>query len=225
MSRTRQGTRVIVCIGAMLAIVARGALGPIEAAGASAASRCAAAKMKAAGKKVYGKAKCHQRALLADAPVDAACVAKVESKFAAAIASADLLGLCPGTAAGLETDVDACVASLVAGVATTTPTASTTSTTLAATVEVCCQGTSFCTQIMAATPGDCSALGTAVAGPAGSACDGTTGTCVPAPAPGPCCQSDLGFCLAGPSFDAENCTSLGATFFAAATCTPSGCIP
>ena len=76
-------------------------------------AKCAAAKMKAVGKKTYDKAKCHQKALLKGTAVDPACLAKAETKFTAAIAKADGQGTCSDTASALEALVDACVESLV----------------------------------------------------------------------------------------------------------------
>ena len=97
------------CIAAALLSVGIG-----SALGATGAEKCAAAKIKAGGKKVYGKAKCHQKAILNSATVDPACLLKVETKFAIAVAKANLLGSCQGTAVELETTVDDCIAALAA---------------------------------------------------------------------------------------------------------------
>jgi len=83
--------------------------------------KCQAAKVKAAGKKVFDKAKCHQKALLNSLPVDPLCIQKVEEKFTRAIAKADTLGACNGTASGIEATVDSCIADLVDDVASTPP--------------------------------------------------------------------------------------------------------
>jgi hypothetical protein len=197
-----------------------------DAAAAAPGSRCATAKIRAVGKAVFDKAKCHRKAILDGTAVAPACLTKVQSRLTSAIAAADLLGPCPGTTGELSDDTDECIASFLS---TSTPATSTTSTTIAATIESCCYGTSLCTQTYVATPGDCSVVGTMAAGAAGTVCGGTTGGCVDPPTTGgPCCQTTAiaGLsCLAGPSLNQQNCETLLGTFFASATCSPSGCVP
>jgi len=98
-----------------IALVIAVGLAPI-AHGATDDQKCAAKKIKAAGKKVFDKARCHQKATLNGTTVDQACLDKAEDKFILQIAKADVLGTCAGTAAGIEADVDACVATLVGDV-------------------------------------------------------------------------------------------------------------
>ena len=197
-----------------------------DAAATAPGGRCFAAKIKAVGKAVFDKAKCHRKAMLAGTTVDPACLAKVQSRLASAIVTADLLGPCPGTTDELSNDADECMASFLSA---STPATSTTSTTIAAAIESCCYGTSLCTQTYVATPGDCSVVGTMAAGAAGTVCAGDTGGCVEPPTTGgPCCQTTAiaGLsCLAGPSLDQQNCGTLLGTYFASAGCTPSGCVP
>ena len=87
-------------------------------AGPTPAQKCAGAKVKAAGTKVSGKAKCQQKALLTSAPVDGACLAKAEQKFAASYAKAEAAGGCAvtGDAATVEVAVDACVAAFLGAI-------------------------------------------------------------------------------------------------------------
>jgi hypothetical protein len=221
MSLRAHGARLTTIV---LAIVVARAIpsGLVADAAASDPARCAAAKMKAAGKAIYATAKCHQRAMLVG--TQAECLANVESKLAAAVAKANLLGSCPGSPDALAADAGGCIDSLAASIATTTTVTSSTTTTTIAAIESCCQGATLCTQV--ATPADCAPFGNGSAAPAGTVCDATTGACAPPPvAGGPCCQFLGSLCLAGPSLDEANCTTLDGTFFAAGTCTPSGCAP
>src|SRR5438105_4283968 len=83
-------------------------------AGPSPATRCTAAKEKAAGKKIAGKMACHAKAKSTGTTVDAACLVKAEAKFVASFAR---LGVaCPGDAASVEVLVDSCVGALVGDV-------------------------------------------------------------------------------------------------------------
>lgn len=121
--------------GATLALLLGFALVPAPVgAGADPAARCAAAKIKAAGRKYNGKAKCHAKAILRSEGVSAACLQRVEEKFLAAFAKADGMGTCAGSAAGVEADVDACMVDLVTEIlppstTTTTPIPPSTTTT------------------------------------------------------------------------------------------------
>jgi alpha-tubulin suppressor-like RCC1 family protein len=74
--------------------------------------KCAQAKLKAAGKSVKGQMSCHAKAKSAGFPVDSSCLAKTETKCAAAVNKAGTA--CPGTSAEIETAVDTCVAGLLA---------------------------------------------------------------------------------------------------------------
>src|SRR6185503_18202695 len=103
-------SRASICLF-LLAVV------PVTAsvhAAVSPAAKCAAAKQKAAVKKVGGKLKCHQKAAATGDPVDADCLAAVEEKFAAAIAKADSKGGCvrTGDAAAIEAAADRCIADI-----------------------------------------------------------------------------------------------------------------
>ena len=113
----------------LLGVVALGA-------GLPGPARCRLAKLKAATRKVAGKMKCERKAIQRGTSVDRACLAKVEAKFAAAVAKADRPAPCSGGAGPIEDVVDGCIADLlgVTGPTTTTSTtvapASTTTTTL-----------------------------------------------------------------------------------------------
>jgi hypothetical protein len=85
--------------------------------------RCAAVKLKAAGKKAATKLGCHGRAVTKVEAVDAACLTKVETKFTTAFTGADARYVCAteGDAATIETGhVDPLVADVVADVPATT---------------------------------------------------------------------------------------------------------
>ena len=89
------------------------------ALGATPAQKCAATKTKAAGAKVYAKAKCYQKALAKGSTVDSTCLTKAEQKFVAAFGNAEAKGGCAvtGDTADVEALVDACVASLTGAIA------------------------------------------------------------------------------------------------------------
>jgi hypothetical protein len=59
------------------------------ALGATPAQKCAATKTKAAGAKVYAKAKRYQKALANGSTVDSTCLTKAEQKFVAAFGKAE----------------------------------------------------------------------------------------------------------------------------------------
>ena len=85
--------------------------------------RCAAAKLKATGKKASSKLACHARAVGKLLAVDAGCLAKAEDKFGAAFAGADARYACAteGDAAAIETGhVDPLVDDVVAAIPATT---------------------------------------------------------------------------------------------------------
>jgi len=78
---------------------------------------CAARKIQAAGQKAAAKAACVRKATLNGIDKDPACLAKVEAKFADAMAKADRKGTCTGTADEVEALVDACLTGLAAPIA------------------------------------------------------------------------------------------------------------
>jgi hypothetical protein len=71
-------------------------------------SKCAAKLFVAAGKHAGAKTKCYGNALRTGVPVDQACLAKAESKFAISFARARTQGDCVtgATIAQLRSDVD-----------------------------------------------------------------------------------------------------------------------
>jgi hypothetical protein len=181
-------------------------------AGVPGPRKCAAAKIKAAGKKAYAKAKCHQKAISTGIVADPECLTNAELKFAGDIAKADVVGTCSGTAGELEAQVDTFIAALAStiqpGLTTTTPptTSSTTSTTTTlAGSAVCCNiGGLACAWLPAeGCIGGASADRTP--GAPGSVCDSATGTCTLSPATaGNCCTLTADgpppatFCIASP---------------------------
>jgi hypothetical protein len=212
-SSHRRGVRALAAVLPMV-------LAASNALGATSAEKCTAAKIKATAKKLSAKAKCHQKAILVAAPVDAGCLTKAEDRFVVAIGKADLLGPCPGTASGLEASVDSCLDALVAGVAATSTSTSTTTTTAPAAVSTCCETTTACAQVAVA---DCSLFSSeASPGPAGSWCDAYTGKCITTP------SGDLGFCCT-PADPLLQCLGGSAVtdcsgVLGIGVCTESGCI-
>lgn len=76
---------------------------------------CAAAKQKAAAKKLSDKVKCHGSAIKKGVEVDAACLSKAEEKFDSAFAKAEAKGGCVtvGDAAAIETLMDSTLTQLL----------------------------------------------------------------------------------------------------------------
>lgn len=112
---TKRTTTVSFALLCCLALVA-----PAVAAGTP-EQKCAASKLKAAGKKFAAEAKCHTKALGAGVDVDAECLSKAAGKFDDAFAKAELAGGCLHTADGptieakLELTVDDVVSDLACG--------------------------------------------------------------------------------------------------------------
>ena len=103
----------------LLVLLAATVLARASFAAPTPAQKCAAAKMKAAGTKVYDKAKCQQKALLKSTAVDSACLAKAEQTFATAYSKAEAKGGCTvsGDAGSAEAAVDACLTSFLGAIA------------------------------------------------------------------------------------------------------------
>ena len=99
---------VVASAVALLALV------PLTASAHTAVSpgaKCAAAKQKAAVKKVAAKIKCFQNAAAKSVPVDADCLGAAEEKFDAAVAKANKKGGCvrTGDATAIEAAADTCI--------------------------------------------------------------------------------------------------------------------
>jgi hypothetical protein len=126
--------RLLVASALTLAL----AVPPSTVCAVTPAAKCAAAKSKAAAKKVGGKLKCYQKAFLAGTGVDGTCLTTVEGKFSQAITKAEQPGACVVTndATAIEGAVDTCVNAINAltpvTTTVTTSTSSTTTTTLCA---------------------------------------------------------------------------------------------
>src|SRR5262245_37097362 len=69
-------------------------LGFSPAYGAGPAATCAAAKLRAAGKKAAAKLKCVAKAAGKSVPVAGLCLSRAETKFAAVFAKVDAKGGC-----------------------------------------------------------------------------------------------------------------------------------
>ena len=113
---------VFLVLASLLLGARRTAAGKITAGG-----KCAVAKLKAAAKKSGAKLACYEKAILKNAAVDPACLAKAEGAFTAAFAKAESKGGCftTGDTTSVEAQVDACVTGLV----TVLPPGTTTTTT------------------------------------------------------------------------------------------------
>jgi hypothetical protein len=85
---------------------------------ATAGEKCAAAKTKAAGQKLYRKTKCHSKALARSTAVDADCLSTAEQKFSTAFSRAEAKGGCvvSGDSGTVETSVDDCLATLLGAI-------------------------------------------------------------------------------------------------------------
>ena len=140
--------------------------------------RCAAAKLRAAGQKAKSLVQCHVQALEVGGPVDAACLARVEGRFASTWSRIVAHRGCEVTDDGddVEALVDGFVASLVAAVpastSTTTSTTVTPSSTCPPLTALYC-GVSGCPPFQALCP-------------PGMTCDQQTCACVGTPPP---CES------------------------------------
>src|SRR5262249_5572214 len=89
------------------AVLAAGLLVAVpDARAATATEKCQAAKVKAAGKKIFEKANCQEKALKKSIAIDQACMQSAEDEFTKAIAKADSIGTCCGTASSIDYDAD-----------------------------------------------------------------------------------------------------------------------
>jgi hypothetical protein len=202
--------RALLPACALLALVA----GQVSAGGTP-DQKCAAAKNKAASKKIAAKLKCWEKALGSGAATaDSGCLSAAEQKFTQAIQKAEAKGGCAVTGDGptIETAVDTCVANIVAltptgGGGTTTTTGGPTTTTTT-TLIGCCSGGGTC---LLSDNVDCVGQG-GTFGASGTVCDGATGTCKATASPGNCCQvpgpGGLFACIGGPGITSPECTSI-----------------
>lgn len=89
---------------------------PAGYAAGTPAQRCAAAKLKATGKKAAARLKCWEKAIGAGIPVDPLCLTKAEDKFELAFTKAEEKGGCStvGDAPAIQTTVVAFVDDVVA---------------------------------------------------------------------------------------------------------------
>jgi hypothetical protein len=106
--------------------------------------KCTGSKLSASGKKASGKLACNAKATAKAIPIDPACLAKAEGKFAGTFAKADSKGACAGDAAAVEDVVDSeCVDAVVAQLQVT-PSTTTTSTTIPACGNGSVEGSETC---------------------------------------------------------------------------------
>lgn len=100
-------------VGMLLGFLAMLA-GSASVSAAAPEQACTAAKERAAGKYLARALGCHARAKSAGRPVDVRCLTRAQGRFVQGIGGAGTS--CPGSAAGLEPVVQACVAILLGNV-------------------------------------------------------------------------------------------------------------
>lgn len=205
---------------------------PVANATPTDAQKCAALKMKAAGKKALAKLKCHARATLQGVAVDPLCLTNAEQKFSDTFARAESNWACAtvGDEAAIEAQVDAFVASVVAQLPTQPfPTATPIPTATA--TPVCSPGQTLCGGLcknLNTDPDNCGNCGTVCPlGPnvATAICSG--GACYM----GSCsvgyqdCNAVSGDgCEVNTTSDNSNCGGCGNVCMINYTCTGSSCL-
>ena len=97
-------TPAAVCLVTLLAA-------PVESTPSAPAQKCGAAKLKAAGKEIYGKMRCFAKAKRARTGVSSTCLGNKQTAADTAINKAH--GGCPSTAASIAAAVDRCVAAFL----------------------------------------------------------------------------------------------------------------
>jgi hypothetical protein len=160
-----------------IALLAVAVASPPGSAAATDAARCAAAKLRVAGQKAKARLYCYGRGALAGATVDALCLAKVESKFAAAWARIEGHGGCATTndAGDIEGRVDDFAADVAAALAPATATTVVTTSTCPPTTAFYCG--SFCPTtpgIVALCPAGTTCV---ITGPSSCECQGAVISC------------------------------------------------
>jgi hypothetical protein len=180
---------------------------------AVAQSRCQSLKFKAAGAVAKRKATCHARAAKDGTAVDAACLAGADDQLARKWVKAETAGDCVTTDDATDgvSSTDQCLAAIEAVVDPPPPPTS-----------PCCNFVGSCAHPVDETT--CVSVFGGTAGPPGSVCDGTTGTCGAPPAgPGQCCMTaDAAFCTAGPNLDLGGCVPPQFIDAPSGICDPSG---
>jgi hypothetical protein len=195
-------SRALWLVLALLAI----ALPP---APAIAGSRCAVAKLQAAGAYASGLAKCRAKATAKGAALDTTCIAKVQSKLLAAFTKAEGKGDCLtlGDVVPVQDVLDD-PASEAFGIL------------LPPVARRCCQTSGAC--FWAEDVTECEVPGITI-GEVGSVCNGETRTCVPPPPVGEglCCEEVSVPELSEPSCFGNpmlSCAVLGGTPVADSVC-------
>jgi hypothetical protein len=107
-----------------MAAIAFVVLGGVAHAATTPGVKCAAAKQKAASKKIASKLKCYAKAAAKAVTVDPTCLGDADTKFSDAITKADSKGGCVVTndAPSIEGAADACVTSILSLTPTAPPT-------------------------------------------------------------------------------------------------------
>lgn len=184
--RHRSGLAVWVAVAVLAGVAAE----------AGAQSKCQALQYKATGAVAKAKAVCWARAAKAGAAVDATCLQAADDKLARKWAKAEAASGCVATDAVADAvaATDRCLAAIGDVVAPPPPPSS-----------LCCDLGGSCAHGLDEA-GCTDAFGGTI-GPAGSVCDGATGSCVLTTAgTGSCCMtSDGSFCTGGPSLDLSGC--------------------
>jgi hypothetical protein len=177
---------------------------------AAAQSACAKLWIRVAADGAKAAAACHAKAAALGAAVDSTCLGAAAEKVGRKWAKATGKGDCPTTAdaAAAQSRIDAFLAAIV-DLLTPPP-------------RRCCNTGSACYAGPTMDADGCSEL-LGTLGPAGSVCEGSTGTCVAAPgAGGSCCSLPFAVCTAGPSVPPAGCVAAGGVDMANAVCPESG---
>lgn len=194
----------IMCAAAFAALI----VGSADTAAAE--SACAKLWFRVAADGAKAAAACHAKAAAIGAAVDPACLTAAAEKVTRKWAKATLKGDCPtaADAAAAQSRIDAFIASIV-DLLTPPPSR-------------CCNTASACYAGPVMDAEGCSEL-LGTPGPAGSVCDGSTGTCVAPPGTGgSCCSLPFSVCTAGPSIPPGDCVTVGGLHMPNAVCQASG---
>ena len=178
-------------------------------------NRCQSLKWRGVGLAAKMKAACYASAAKDGVDVDPACLANSDAKLAKRWSAAEKSGACvtTGDLAAASGAVNQCSSAIGAVVAPPPPPTS-----------LCCSLGTTCAQGTGLDTEGCVTFFGGTVGPAGSVCDGSTGTCQMPPAgPGRCCMStSVSFCSSGPNLDLSGCVPPAALDFPFAICSPSG---
>ena len=102
-----------ILVGVIGVAVSLAAVRAVDAAGTR-AEKCAAAELRAAGKKAAAKLRCHEQAFMLGKPVSSQCLAGANARFAVAFARVEARGCATADdLAEIEDRVDGFIAGLL----------------------------------------------------------------------------------------------------------------